>query len=170
MDITQLYAVAAGGLIALLGIIRLCLRTARFLRRWLSGLVLRRLIYPFLLRRHRFIGPWTRSGVLLHALYLVVIIFCSSFKIDSLSHASTRAATLSLINAVPLYFGIHMSFIADTLGISLQLYKRCHRTIAYVSTLLALFHVVANASHGLGGSLEGGRKVYGIVVRFQAIF
>ena len=163
MDITQIYAIAAGGFFALIGLIQLWLRIARFLRRRTYGLLLRHIVYPYLIRRHRFLGPWTRSSVLLHFSYLAIIAFCNAFGVKTLDQASMRAGTLSLINTVPLYFGFHISFVADILGFSLQLYKRIHRTIALVSTALGLFHVIVSATSGSSGSL-GRQRVYGLTV------
>ena len=116
-----------------------------------------------MIRRYRFLGPWTRSSVLLHFLYLAIIAFCNAFGVKILDQASMRAGTLSLINIVPLYFGFHISFVADILGFSLQLYKRIYRIIALVSTALGLFYVIVSATSGSSGSL-GRQRVYGLTV------
>lgn len=43
------------------------------------SLMLKHIIYPYILRRHRYIGPWTRGGVIIHLFYITVILFCTSF-------------------------------------------------------------------------------------------
>ena len=141
---TQLYAIVTGGCIALLFLVRTLIRLC-----WLfkpSNILLRKhILYPFLLRRHRLLGPWTRAQVAYQVIYLAANIFCTCFKVSTASDAATRAGFLSLINMVPAYFGLHLSFICTLLGVSLPSYQVFHRSIGTISVLLSLLHTVINA-------------------------
>jgi hypothetical protein len=45
-----------------------------------SAFLAKHLTYPFLLRRYKVVGPWTRGAVLIHSLYVAVNIFLSLFQ------------------------------------------------------------------------------------------
>ncbi len=164
MEITQIYAVAAGGALAFLVIVKLWLSITRILRFQTSGFLLKHVVYPYLLRRHRCIGPWTRGSVLLHVFYIAAVIFCNSFRVDSLTQASIRAGKMALINSIPLYLGFHLGFIADVLGISLRVFSRLHGSIAFISTALGLFHAVVSMASGPNSLHDGTRRTYGLAV------
>jgi len=164
MDITQIYAVAAGGALAFLVIVKLWLSITRFLRLQTYGFVLKHVVYPYLLRRHRYIGPWTRGSVLLHVFYLTAVIFCNSYRVNSLTEASTRAGNMSLINTIPLYLGFHLGFIADVLGISLRVFSRLHGSIAFISAALGLFHAVVSMASGPSRFHDATQRTYGLAV------
>lgn len=99
------------------------------------------LIYPHLLRRHRFLGPWTPVIILTHLIYITVNMFCLSYRTPSFLEAATRAGTLSLVNSFLPFAGPHLSFFADLTGLSISGYKLIHRSTGLVSFSLALFHV-----------------------------
>lgn len=99
------------------------------------------LIYPQLIYRHRFLGPWSWADVLLQLSYIGVNIFCTGFNAPSVHAASLRAADLSLINLIPAFAGPHLSFLADILGLSLTTYRRVHRSFGVTSCFLLGFHV-----------------------------
>ena len=61
------------------------------------------------------------------------------------SEAATRAGYLSLINMVPAYFGLHLSFVCTLLGVSLPTYRPFHASTGTMSVLLGLLHAVINA-------------------------
>jgi len=104
MDITQIYAITAGAIFGLVLMIRAASSFVRFCRPY-SVLLVRRFLYPNVLGRHRFFGPYTRAQVLLHLLYLAVNIFCSVFGVSSIRELDTRTGTLSLTNMITSYFG-----------------------------------------------------------------
>lgn len=116
MEISDIYTLAAGGALTLILVIRLSLAITRYPRVRIHGLMLKHIIYPYILRRYRHIGPWTRGGVIIHLLYVTVVLFCTSFKVTSMAQAGVRAAKLSLINTIPLYLGFHLGFVADVLS------------------------------------------------------
>ena len=136
---------AAGGCIALLLIIRIVIRV-----RWLfrpGDILLRKyFLYPLLLRRHRLLGPWTRAGVIYQIIYLTANIFCICFKVSTASDMAKRAANLSLINMVPAYFSLYLSFVCTLLGVQLPKYRIFHRSIGTISVLLGLLHTTVEAT------------------------
>ena len=146
MEATQIYAIAAGSIFVLLTVLNslLCILQKLYA---CNMLLLRHLIYPFLIRRHRFVGPWTRLGVLLRLIYLIANIFLSIFPVLSLSEAAGRAGRLSLINMIPLFFGPHFSFLADVIGVPLHTYQSLHGASAAMTVLLGATHVVLGALH-----------------------
>jgi hypothetical protein len=57
-------------------------------RQFMEVLVLwtnKHLVDPQLLRRHRYLGPWSRAHVLLQFVYFAVIVFCLIYKVSSIS-------------------------------------------------------------------------------------
>ena len=145
MDVTQIYAITAGAIFGLVLMIRAASSFVRFLRPY-SVLLVKHFLYPNVLRRHRFFGPWTRAQVLLHLLYLAVNIFCSIFGVSSIRELGTRTGTLSLINIIPSYFGHHLSFASDMLGLSIINYQRIRTSNRALSVLLGLCHAVVNVA------------------------
>ena len=117
----------------------------RFLEPY-SVMLVKHLLYPNVLPQHRFFGPCTRAQVLLHLLYLVVNIFCNIFGVSSIRELGTRTGTLSLINMIPSYFGYHLSFASDMLGLFIINYRRIRASTGALSVLLGLCHAVVNAA------------------------
>lgn len=164
MDVTQYFAIAAGGLYGVVVIISFIAHLVHLCRTHLSATFLRHVIYPFFLNRHRFVGPWTRTSVLLHIFYWATMGFCCSFRTTGLTDASARAGTLSLINMIPLFSSFHLSFVADMFGISLRAYRQLHGSVGYVAGALTLFHTVVNVTRG---ALQSHARIYGLMVRFS---
>ncbi len=141
MNIPQVYAIAAGGVFVLLLIMK-SLSSVQHLFHALAILVAKHLTYPFLIRRHRLLGPWSRADVLLQVTYFMINMLCLTFRVGSVKEAGVRAGTLAMINMAPLFFGFHLSFLADILGISLSDFRRIHRMMGWMSLLLGLVHAL----------------------------
>lgn len=162
MDVTQIYAIAAGG-VFILFIIANCLHYIKWLVKHIAFFTSRYLTYCYLVRRHRFLGPWTRAGILVQVIYIAINVFCLTFQVSKLSQVSLRAGTLSLINMIPLFAGSHLSFLADVLGVSLATYRRIHRSGSLVSFALGLCHVMM-AVIGRGSlTLATPRYLFGLI-------
>lgn len=144
MDITQAYAIAAGGIFLILFLIN-CLPTVLQLTRLVLYTV-KHHMYPYVLSRHRFLGPWTRASVLFQLVYITLNVVCITLQVSTVRQAGLRAGTLSLINMVPLFAGLHYGFLADLFGISLDVYRRIHRSAGLMSFFLALFHAFTSYS------------------------
>lgn len=114
--------------------------------------------YPRLFQRHRFIGPWTYAEVAIRLLYLAANLLSILFGASAASEVATRAGSLSLINMVPVYFGIQMSFAADLHGVHLSKYRVIHTTTGCMSVLLGILHALihwSNRSHDVFGLMVG---------------
>ncbi len=163
MNVPQVYAIAAGGVFVLLLIIKSVSAVQQFLRA-LAILVAKHLTYPFLVRRRRLLGPWSRADVLLQVMYLTINIFCLTFRVSSVKEVGARAGILVMINMAPLFFGFHLSFLADILGISLSNFRRIHRMMGWMSLLLGLVHALV-VVHGDPSFLRDMPKnLYAVIV------
>lgn len=137
---TQIYAMIVGASFGFL----LLVNTLPYIRAMLAfahRLTLQHLVFPQLLYRNRYLGPWSRADFLTQSCYIAANAFCLGFKAVSLSEAGTRAAHLSLINIAPAFAGPHFSFLADILGVSLHTFRSFHRAAGVMSVMLLAFHV-----------------------------
>lgn len=144
MDITQAYAIAAGGIFLTLFLFNCLSNVLQLIR--LVLYTVKHYMYPYVLSRHRFLGPWTRASVLLQLVYITLNVVCITVHVSTVRQAGLRAGTLSLINMVPLFAGLHHGFLGDLFGISLDVYRRIHRSAGLMSFFLALFHVLTSYS------------------------
>lgn len=141
MDIVAIYAIAAGGIFVLFFFVQTLSSVtswADFFRIFAS----RHLTLPFIVRRHRLCGPWTRAGVLLHLTYMAVNLLLLFFKINSLAGAGRRAGELALVNLVFPLSAIHLSYLADLLGITWKSCRKIHRATGWMAVSLLLFHII----------------------------
>lgn len=142
MDALAIYAIVAGGIFVGLFLAR----TLSTLAKWstfFSILLTRHLTLPFVVHRHQLLGPWTRASVLLHVSYAAINAFLVVFRADSLTGAGRRAGELALVNLIFPLSAIHLSNVADLLGISWRTCRRIHRATGWMATVLLAFHVVA---------------------------
>ncbi|KAK3305087.1 cell surface metalloreductase, partial [Chaetomium strumarium] len=142
----------------LLSTLRWCVRGPRLL-------LTRLFSYIRVLSRFKRIGPWHLYTILIIALFLGVNVYLTFFnglfKPVFVEEASIRAANLSLINLVPVIAGPSQSFLASTFfGVSLKTFQKVHRSLAVVSTLLLLVHVIAAIVARRGFSLQVVRNVW----------
>src|SRR5277367_467471 len=105
MDVTLGYAITAGGVLFIPVFIHLLPRLSYLISfappclRW----TLKYLTYLYLVRRHRFLGLWTLTDVIIQLVYISDNSFCLSFRVSSIAMASVRAGNLLLINLVTLF-------------------------------------------------------------------
>ena len=164
IDTPQAYAIAAGSFFVAL----LFARTRNHLKacvEFARRLALRHLAYPQLIRRRRFIGPWSRAGVFVQLLFFAANAFCISFRAMSIRDAGRRAAHLSLINLISAYGGPHLSFLADVFGVSLGTFRLIHRSAGAMSLLLLVFHVGVSTAIRTPFPLRVAENMWGLIVR-----
>ncbi len=125
--------------------IRVAFSFVQFCRLY-SVLLVRRFLYPNVLRWHRFFESYTRAQVLLHLFYLVVNIFCSVFEVFFIKELDTRTRTLLLINMIPSYFDYHLSFVNDMLSLFIINYWRIRASIEVLFVLFDLCYAVVNVA------------------------
>lgn len=164
MDLPIYYAIAAGGVAIILLILQIYRHVHLSMYSTVNSVLLRYLVYPLCVNRHLLLGPWSRAMVLIQALYIVAVLFCSCFQISSPSDAAKRTGHLSLINLVPLYFGFQLSFVADLLGVSVRLWHRLHGTLGVIAVLLAVVHASLHVSTDLK-TIRGRKGLYSILVK-----
>jgi hypothetical protein len=167
MDITLGYAIAVGGVLIILALFN-----HLGLLSWLLDLVswarpfcnqaFRYLAYPYLVRRHRFWGPWTLGDLIIQLVYIGSNSFCLGFRAN-IAQAGLRAGTLSVVNLIPLFLGPHLSFLADILGVSLNTFRYMHRSAALMSSGLVLFHALTVISR-TAFALHGAKNRSAVVV------
>ena len=162
MDIIQIYAIAAGGTFFIFVLINLLPYLAP-LWKHISLFTSKHLTYPYILHRHRLIGPCSRLEILLQVVYLTINIFCLSFRLSGVAKAGTRAANLSLVNMIPLFAGPSFSFLADRLGVPLEVYRCGHRSAGFMTFVLVLIHVLSVVSQG-SFSLTQPQHLFAVIV------
>ena len=142
IEITEAYAIAMGGFFILLILWNLRYRIRKVLA-YLSVWVSKHFVYPQLLDRHRYLGPWTRADIVLQATYIILNGYCViTYRPESIGRVGLRAANLPLINLIPLLAGPYLNFLVDLLGIPLSALRRLHRSAALMSSVLLLIHIL----------------------------
>ena len=165
MEITLGYAIALGGVLIALVLVNL-LPPLPYFALFAPPLLhqaFRYLTYPYLLRRHRFLGPWTHADVIIQLVYIVSNSFCLGFR-SSIAKAGLRAGSLSLINLIPLFLGPHLGFLADILGVSLSTFRHIHRSAGLMSSGLVLFHALTVIISRTAFALRGVKNRSAVVV------
>ncbi|PYI07371.1 putative metalloreductase transmembrane component [Aspergillus sclerotiicarbonarius CBS 121057] len=149
MDITTIYAVAAGALLAFFVLVELISSFFRLMKSRMlqfihtcARFICKELTYPYFIGRHHLLGPWTRASVMLHILYIGINLFALTFHVRSVADAGYRAGRLSLINMVVLFAGAPLSTLADLLGISLRSCRRIHRACSWMAGSLLIIHTM----------------------------
>lgn len=163
MEITLAFGIAVGGVFLSLTLFMLRHHIRQFMEAFLLW-TNKHFVYPQLLRRHRYLGPWSRADVLLQSVYFAVIVFCLRYKVSSISKAGLRAANLSLINLVPLLSGPSFNVLADLLDISLSMFRRLHRLAEVMSFVLLIFHVVTAVASQDSFPLHILENLWGVIV------
>ena len=141
MDITLIYAIGLGGVLLMPILFRL-LQHRVFLTPNIFQHTLRYLDYPYLIQRHRILGPWTWLDVIFQSVYITSNCVCLGFRAD-IAVAGTRAGYLSIINMMPLFLGAHLNFLADIFGITLKRFRSLHHCAGLMSFGLICFHILA---------------------------
>jgi hypothetical protein len=168
-DPVHIYALSVGGIFTFLLLVNALpgfQASLAFARR----LALQHLVFPQLLRRSRYLGPWSPADVLVHVCYVAANSCCVGFRAASLSEAGLRAARLSLINMAPAFAGPHLSFLADVLGVSLGTFRRIHRSAGSVSVLLLAFHVAMVVVAKTPFPLQVTQNMWALVVCARRLF
>jgi len=84
--------------------------------------------------------------------------------VSTAKEANVRAGHLSLINMIPAYFGFHLSFICDMLGVSLATWRLFNTSTGTMSVLLGLLHVLIHAAGKPNVKAGESWQMYGLIV------
>lgn len=181
METTLIYAIGFGALFGLFllrlplyYLIRLACPLLLELRRLppintiaelVSRLISEHLNYPTTLRRGKFFDRWSRRDTLLLLAYFGANVSCILVPLPSIDQVYRRSGTLSIINALFVFAGPHLSFVADLIGTSLHFCRRLHASAGIMTFLLAIIHSAFAAASRSNMSLENPRNLYGLIVR-----
>lgn len=163
MGIIQAYAIAAGGIAFAFFLVNLLPYLAS-LWKHISMFTSKYLTYPYLLHRHRFIGPWSRAEFLTQAVYVTVNTFCLNFRVSDVAKVGIRAGTLSLVNMIPLFAGPSFSFLADRLGVPLKIYRYAHHSAGFMTFTLVLIHILSVVSRPGSFPLGQPQHLFAVIV------
>lgn len=163
MNPIEIYGCILGGFFVLLLSIR-CFPVIETSFHYISLFISKHMTLRLALRRHRFAGPWSRADVLIQLMYLVINLFLIGFRVTSLKQAGQQAGLISMINMVPLFFGFHLSFVADLLGISLTTCRRIHRSTGAMTFVLGLVNMLIGFQSNHTNSLRVSKNLYRVIV------
>ncbi len=169
MNVTQIYATAAGDFFFVFIIVNLLPHTVRF-RKKISLLTFKHLTYSYFLNRHRLLSPWSRIDVLIQLIYITINVFCLSFRVFMISKADLQAENLSLVNMISLFADTHLSFLTDLLDFSLNSYRRVHRSARLMMFALILFHVLVVVINRTTFSLKVSEHLFELIVSLCCCF
>ena len=141
MDVAQIYAITAAGFFAALLAIRFIVVLRQFLSHY-NLLFFKNFLFALLVRRHRLFGPWTRIQVISIILHIITNVVDVTAGTANVKNAGDRAEVLSLINIIPCYFGLHLGFASDLLGLSLRTYRQFHASAGSMFFALGLLHAI----------------------------
>ena len=163
MNIISIYAVTVGGMFASLFLLSLFPYFTR-LARTTVVFISKHITFPFLLRRHRHVGPWTRGTVFIHTLYGAINIFCLCFHALSSVDAARRAGTLAAVNMIVLYVTGDLSGYPDVLSISRRSCQQIHRATAWMVASLLILHIILTVTTQEGFSLQKSGDLFALIV------
>jgi hypothetical protein len=146
MDITQCYAVALGGVVALFIIAKTFLTIFKYTRTYAKFYFLKYVYYPQIHKLLRGSEKTTGFDVLLIVVFLVGNVLCTTIRVKDIHGLTGRSGLMSIINLMPLSLGGHMNLIASRCGIRLGAYSRTHRWLGRVAIVEGLIHTVAAVS------------------------
>ena len=166
METVYIYAICVSGVFAAFFLLAFHPYFLQFVK-YVVLLLSKVLTYPQILRRHSSLGPWTPAGLIVHTAYITANVYCLEFWKLTATNVGLRAANLALINLMPLFLGIHLSFLADLFGVSLKTFRMVHRSGGMMSFALVLLHVLVVAARGIGAfSLSVPENLYGVIVSY----
>jgi hypothetical protein len=67
---------------------------------------------------------------------------CNGIAVKDLADAGSRAASLALLQFVPLLLGSRMHLVADLLSLRLEILLRVHRTVSWMTALQSGIHII----------------------------
>lgn len=144
--LSELYALGIGGVLVVL----LSYRLASVLWDYFPRCPLFRLAristLPYLVRRHRRIGPITTASTILWLSYIGVNMFFAIYRVQSLDDAAHGLALLASTNMIVLYLGSQLAFAADLVGVGVKRFGKIHRAVGSIVTVEAAGHVLIHIS------------------------
>ncbi|KAH6662697.1 hypothetical protein B0J14DRAFT_570854 [Halenospora varia] len=111
-----------------------------------TSFIMRHLIYPHIFPQIPFVGTATRFKVLIMFLYILTnsLIVVIGVK----SEIGSRAATMSIINLIPLLCSPRLSLVTKLLGISLRTSISSHQWFGRTAIVQVLVHMIVILTGG----------------------
>ncbi|PVH67427.1 hypothetical protein DL98DRAFT_443624, partial [Cadophora sp. DSE1049] len=161
MDWTQIYAIVAAGIFSMF----VTVHFHKYLNQFVNYMFLlsRHLTYPRLVHRHRFLGPWSPSVVIIQLIYIAANTFCATFPASTVAEIGRRAGTLAAINMVPLFAGPHLAFLEDILGTPLGTIHLIHRSAGIMAFSLSIVHALAITGSKTSLPLDVPQNLFAVV-------
>ena len=147
MTIPLWYAMIAGCVLALWLLLQFIFWLVTFAWRHISFFILKHVVYPHLFRRLPFIGVATRSESLFGIIYVTINILCVTIPLLSGDDVSARAATMSVINLIPLLCGPRLILMTELLGVSLRTHLGVHKWFGLTAVAHVVLHAILSAIH-----------------------
>jgi hypothetical protein len=135
-----------GRLISIVGrlipIIRRLISTVKhFFQNQITFFLLRKVVYPLLYRRFRFLAPITRLRALALVTYALLTVFLNLNGVHTVAEASIRAGWLSVANLIPLFVSARLAMAANALGLSLREAFAIHTAAGFMVIAQATIHI-----------------------------
>lgn len=122
---------------------------------------MRHLVWRHVFKSDHSLNP-TRAELLLLVVHWTLAAVYNTVKVRTLSHASTKAARLSLLHAIPLLFPNQITFASYILDIPLRHARYLHNTLGIMAVIQGGIHCVLE---GLQRRQRGDLEIPGTTVR-----
>lgn len=140
MDFLSIYTCAGFGAIILLYLIGVTVDVFQSLYPVLRRRAMRYLRYRVIIRRHRFVGPLSFAHMMCALTATGIVAASNTIGISDSKSASSRAAQLCVIFAVPLFTATHSAITASMFKSNLRLVSIVHAGLGYACLLEAVLH------------------------------
>lgn len=146
MQIFQIYAVVADGLLALIIVLQSLSILQDWLQKQIALFILQILVYLFFLDRYIILDLCIRFSVIVYTLYWTATVFCILYKTLTVSKISICLENLLLINSISLYAAVYLSMLVDAFEISLFNLRYLYSSVDLITEALATVYVGLNAT------------------------
>lgn len=136
------YAILPATILGTWLLFRFISRIVQALLAFLTFRFLKHLIYPHLSRTFPIFG--TRYQVFIFSIYIAINVACMT--VGKGADISTRSATMSLINVIPLLCGPRLVMMAKFLGLTLRTQHLSHSWFGMTAIVQVLVHSILSAT------------------------
>ncbi|KAH8691849.1 hypothetical protein BGW36DRAFT_419333 [Talaromyces proteolyticus] len=129
------------------------------------------LLYKDVIRQNNVLGPWTAAELLVSLAYIFVNVFSVLYPRVSLIRMCKQSGTVAFINTIFLYCSHNISFVADVLGVTPRVWRRLHRTVAWMVGVLTTIHMGSGLSQARAPSrtdLIGSFLAFSLIITILA--
>lgn len=138
---TLIYAITICAIFVGLLLLRLISIVRRLFQNHITFFLLRKIVYPLLYRRFRFLAPITRLRALALVTYALATVFLNLNGVHTAAEASIRAGWLSVANLIPLFVSARLAMAANALGLSLREAFAVHTAAGFMVIAQATIHI-----------------------------